>query len=252
MRVLSLNVWYGTRKSELRAFLLSQLENTDVFCFQEANEESAKEIITELSAYNSQLQVARSVKMAGTSGGYYLYTIIKEPITLVRQSSLLGREDSETGQALATELEVDGERLIVVNVHGIPYPGDKLDSEGRLRQTKQILEWLDTQETPAVVCGDFNLEPETKSVQDFAAAGYQNLIKSYAIPTTRNRLVWERYPDNVQLFADYTFISPGLAVTSFKVPNVEVSDHLPMMIDIAVANNEVAGHIEQLNAHLVA
>ncbi len=119
----------------------------------------------------------------------------------------------------------------------IPAPA-KLDSEGRLRQTRQILEWLETQDVPAVVCGDFNLQPETKSVQDFTTAGYQNLIKNYAIATTRNRLAWEKWPDNKQPFADYTFVSPNLTVTGFSVPDMEVSDHLPMIIDVAIPKGD--------------
>ena len=232
MRILSLNTWHGECKPALRAFLLSQLQSVDVFCLQEANGDNMDEIIAELFA-GPEFQAVTAVK-GGVSRGYCLYVIAKKPVTLVHHTPLLDPTDNDTGRALAVELEVDNQRIIVVGVHGMPYPGDKLDSDGRLRQTRQILEWLETQDTPAVVCGDFNLQPETKSVQDFTTAGYQNLIKNYAIATTRNRLAWEKWPDNKQPFADYTFVSPNLTVTDFKVSNLEVSDHLPMIIDVAV------------------
>ena len=231
MKILSLNTWHGECGPELRAFLLSQLETVDVFCLQEANGESIDAIIAELFS-GSKFYVANVTKDGGVSRGYCLYTIAKAPIRLISQHALLEVSDHETGQAFATELEVGGGRIVVVNVHGMPYPGDKLDSEGRLRQTSQIIDWLSTRDVPAVVCGDFNLEPATKSVQDFAAAGYQDLIGKYQIATTRNHLAWAKWPDNVQLFADYTFVSPGLAVTDFSVPDLDVSDHLPMIIEL--------------------
>lgn len=231
MKILSLNTWHGECGPELRAFLLSQLETVDVFCLQEANGESIDAIIAELFS-GSQFYVANVTKDGGVSRGYCLYTIAKAPITLISQHALLEASDHETGQAFATELEVGGGRIIVVNVHGMPYPGDKLDSEGRLRQTRQLLEWLGDQPIPAIVCGDFNLDPATKSVQKFAAAGYRDLVKEHQIATTRNRLAWEKWPNNMQLYADYTFVSPGVTVTDFRVPAMEVSDHLPMIIDV--------------------
>lgn len=120
-------------------------------------------------------------------------------------------------------------------MHGVPRPGHKLDTDGRLRQTEQIITWLKSYEgLLTVVCGDFNLLPRAESIKRFAAAGYRNLIVDYAIPTTRNRLIWEQYPDNKQLFADYTFTSSDVKVTGFTVPSIEVSDHLPMIIDIVI------------------
>ena len=69
-------------------------------------------------------------------------------------------------------------------------------------------------------------------MQKFAAAGYRDLVKEYQIATTRNRLAWEKWPNNMQLYADYTFVSPGVTVPDFRVPAIEVSDHLSMIIDV--------------------
>lgn len=231
MRILSLNTWHGECKPALRAFLLSQLETVDVFCLQEASGDAIEEIITALFA-GPEFQIAIATKDGYVSDGYCVYIIAKKPITLLSGLPLLDDGDPDTGLALAAKLQVDSEHLVIVSVHGMPYPGDKLDSEGRLRQTRQLLEWLGDQPIPAIVCGDFNLDPATKSVQRFAAAGYRDLVKEYQIATTRNRLAWEKWPNNMQLYADYTFVSPGVTVTDFRVPAMEVSDHLPMIIDV--------------------
>ncbi len=234
MRILSLNTWHGECASELRDFLRSQLETTDVFCFQEAFGSGIEGIMTELFA-SSHFDSATTDKLIDVRRHYTLYTFAKKPLKIARHESILDESDGETGQALATELDVNGQQLTLINVHGMPYPGHKLDTDGRLRQTEQIIAWLQRSAgTPAVVCGDFNLLPSAKSVQDFAAAGYRDLIAEYAIPTTRNELAWAKHPDNKQLFADYAFTSPGLEVREFTVPDIEVSDHLPMSIDVAI------------------
>ena len=65
----------------------------------------------------------------------------------------------------------------------------------------------------------------------FEDADYRNLIKDHRISSTRNELAWDRFPGNKQLFADYTFVSGDVEVRDFKVPNVPISDHLPMILD---------------------
>ena len=84
--------------------------------------------------------------------------------------------------------------------------------------------------------GDLNLLPQTESVALFERAGYRNLITEYNIKTTRGTLMRKLYPQfehgpyGFQEFADYTFMSSDLEVQSFEVPDVPISDHLPMIL----------------------
>ena len=43
---------------------------------------------------------------------------------------------------------------------------------------------------------------------------------------------YEHGPYGFQEFADYAFVSPEIVVTSFEVPDLPISDHLPMMLEI--------------------
>jgi endonuclease/exonuclease/phosphatase family metal-dependent hydrolase len=83
-----------------------------------------------------------------------------------------------------------------------------------------------------IIGGDLNLMPDTESVRMFAANGYRDLIAEFKIPTTRNRLVWDKFPDSKQYYSDYVFVSPEVKVREFSVPNNEISDHLPLIVDI--------------------
>lgn len=234
MKILSLNALDGELREELKGFLESQLDDTDVFCFQETIGESIETLLAELFP-ETNYWITDTEKTTNGNGQYNLFTAVKKPLQISNSQALLSTSDEEVGQALATNIisPDSGFAFTIVNVHGVPLPGDKLDNEGRLRQSETIIRWLSENSiSSAVICGDFNLLPETESVKKFTQTGFQDLIANYKIPTTRNELAWIHWPNSIQLFADYTFVSPQLNVTSFEVPNTKVSDHLPMVIDI--------------------
>ncbi len=78
-----------------------------------------------------------------------------------------------------------------------------------------------------ILCGDFNLLPETESLQLFERAGLRNLIKEYGITSTRTSFYNKPVP-----YADYAFITNGVNLIDFKVLPEEVSDHAPLYIEI--------------------
>lgn len=130
--------------------------------------------------------------------------------------------------------------LDLFNLHGIPVPADKLDTKARLQQTNIVLDSCKHSKLPKIIGGDFNLLPQTESVVKFEESGFRNLIKDFNIKTTRNLNHWNPDRDSAhgyfgrQDFADYVFVSPEVTVKNFEVPNVEISDHLPMILDFEV------------------
>lgn len=77
-----------------------------------------------------------------------------------------------------------------------------------------------------ILLGDFNLNPDTQSFS-LLANGMRNLIQEYGITSTRS----SHYTKDNKL-ADYTLVTPGINVAQFTVPTLEVSDHLPMILEI--------------------
>lgn len=73
--------------------------------------------------------------------------------------------------------------------------------------------------------GDFNLDPDTKSLK-ILERNLKNLIKEYKISTTRSSLYARQHK-----FADYVLVSPGIKVINFQVPDIAISDHLPMILE---------------------
>jgi hypothetical protein len=130
-----------------------------------------------------------------------------------------------------TELRVPGGSLLVANYHGIARPGTKLDTEERLGQSRAIRRILDGHAGPVVLIGDFNLLPDTESVR-LLGDGLRNLVIERAIPSTRSRLNPYYGTPQEQPHADYAFVSPSLQVADFQVPDIQVSDHLPLLLDL--------------------
>jgi endonuclease/exonuclease/phosphatase family metal-dependent hydrolase len=68
--------------------------------------------------------------------------------------------------------------------------------------------------------------------------GYRNLIKDFGIKSTRGRICWEQYKHKPgftkQFFADYIFVSKRVGVKGFQVPHIEISDHLPLILDFEI------------------
>ncbi len=77
------------------------------------------------------------------------------------------------------------------------------------------------------MCGDFNLLPDTQSIQILEDTGLRNLIKETGVTSTRTS-----HYTKPEKFADYAFVSKNLNIKEFKVLPDEVSDHSPLCLEI--------------------
>ena len=128
--------------------------------------------------------------------------------------------------------EKNGARYTLAHVHGIAHPGDKRDTPERIAQSQKIIDFLAGEAGEKILGGDFNLLPDTESIRMIERAGMRNLITDFHIATTRNQLSYGQYPEGQrQYFADFAFISPGIRVADFQVPEIQISDHLPLVLE---------------------
>jgi endonuclease/exonuclease/phosphatase family metal-dependent hydrolase len=257
MRVICLNVWGGRAFAALERFLREQAAVTDVFCFQEVYattsglatyDGAAVDLLDRLVGLLPDFEAAfapilvdalapsRPVDFALAEG---LATLTRRTRAVLDRGVVpLQREVYRTDRGVLelarcfqyTTLDVAGRPLRVVNVHGVAEPGDKLDTAERLGQSRAVLEFLRGWEGETIVCGDFNLLPETASIGAFER-GLRNLIREFGITNTRSRLTPQFGTPEAQYFADYAFASAGLAVWACSAPYMEVSDHLPVIVD---------------------
>lgn len=130
-----------------------------------------------------------------------------------------------------TDLEVkDGRMLRILNYHGI-WSKNKSGNERTLEACRKIKKLALEVNYPSIICGDFNLFPNTESIRQFDDE-FVNLLNKYEINTTRpeaNELSNEKR--NV---VDYIIVSKDIKVSDFKVLKSDVSDHLPLVLDFEI------------------
>jgi endonuclease/exonuclease/phosphatase family metal-dependent hydrolase len=227
MRLIFFNTWCGQVEEPMVQFLEREAPGTDVFCFQEADAKMRELAAAPLRDF----QEVTAHKDISDGDAFYQATYVRKSAAILQSATLLD-SGSDVGFALSVQVSSGNGSVHICNLHGMPQPGDKLDSPGRLRQSRELCAFFKHKTGPKIIGGDFNLLPQTRSIEMFEEKGYQNLIKEFRIATTRNRLAWKTYPDNKQYFCDYVLVSPDVQVKSFSVPNLEISDHLPMILEV--------------------
>lgn len=232
MKIVSLNVWHGDLLDGLTQFIEEAQSSTDVFCFQEADSVLRQKIRDLLPGFAEFAHDKRDDASDDPDHAHFEIATYVKNDHLVAHFEVLLDSANDVGGILVTELHTPGGKLAVVNVHGISYRGDsKLDTDGRFKQNGAILAAYQDAMYPVIICGDFNMLPEAQSIQLFAQQGYQDLIASYKIQKTRNHFAWDRYPLSPQYFADFAFTNPYVKMRTFAVPDIEASDHLPLILD---------------------
>jgi len=253
MKILTLNSW-GCRVEEIFSFIREQSKTTDVFCFQEILTGVAGK--TSTGAVSNCYEIIKDLLLDYESFTYpypieindlyervpldnyklVMACFVKKdiPSSLVGGTGLLlpnKKWDDYQGHFGAGALQVVrvGDYTIE-NVHGIWQGSIKTDTEAKLEQSDIVLDFCKDITNKKIICGDFNLMPETEAIAKFEEAGYLNLIKEFNICNTRSCL-YQKHQKPLR-HANYTFVTKDIEVASFQVPDVAVSDHLPMILEI--------------------
>lgn len=227
MRIIFLNTWNGQAGTPLFEFIKKHASSTDIFCLQEVDLPLYEKISKILTGFKGER--AEKVYVEPT---YFRQATFWKGLKETGRSELFIKE-GEPGMGLSTSFEIDGKKLLTCNIHGHVHPGTKVDSDERIKQSEIIINYAKKHSGPVIIGGDFNLDLNTKSVAMFESAGFKNLIKDFGVKSTRNRLSWEQF-NNIQHFADFLFVSPEVSIQKFEVPDVEISDHLPMILDFEI------------------
>ncbi|MBI3589596.1 MAG: hypothetical protein HY093_04275 [Candidatus Liptonbacteria bacterium] len=261
MKLISLNIWGGKKFGPLLEFIKSQASSTDIFCFQEVFRSSAgpevsngmkMNIFSDLVAalpdhdgyfapIQEQYDLHEKINFPAASGET-IFAKRSLPILSHGERFIYGSyndvvvRDGLLDLPVAIQyINIEGKsnRLTIAHLHGIVWPGKKEDSPARLEQSQNIINFLSEQPGEKILCGDFNLLPNTESIQMIEKNGMKNLIKDFKISTTRSIIEAAKYGGNLQHFADYCFVSPSLKIKNFTVPTLAISDHLPLILEFS-------------------
>lgn len=244
MKLISLNVWGGRVHDPFMAFLQKYAE-VDIFCFQEVYDNAhGKDTIWE----GANFDTFRDIKeMLSQHASFYhphlgdwwgLALFCKEPIAVEEVNETyvhlykghdMAREvlghTAKNLQYVRTRL--NNKPLTIINFHGLWNGKGKTDCAERIAQSEKIAEFVGRLSGEVILCGDFNLLPDTESLRIIERTGLRNLVAEYGITSTRTS-----FYEKPEKFADYMFVSSGLEVQDFRVLHDEVSDHSPLFLEV--------------------
>lgn len=248
MKLICLNTWGGKVLNPLKNFISNKKDDIDIFCFQEifkgGNAKNPEEFTnvneTNLSLYEDieKILVNYNGYFCPVHENYYgLAVFTKKELEILENKDILIYEnknfpDKENSLADHTrkiqylKIKNGDDILNVINVHGHWVSGNKLDNPNRIKQSEIILSLIQSLSEPTVLCGDFNIRPDTESIK-MIDRKMRNLINEYNITSTRTPL-----HKKADKHADYIFLSFNVKLEDFKVLEDVVSDHLALSLEI--------------------
>lgn len=119
----------------------------------------------------------------------------------------------------------------VTHMHGLRDLNGKMDTPERADQARRLLDMsrqLSRPDDVVVICGDFNVEPDSETLAILTDAGLTELVTGRRFKTTRTS-----HYKKPGKFADYMLVNRKEAVKDFDVIHrPEVSDHCPLVLNL--------------------
>lgn len=258
MKLISLNIWGGRVYKPLIEYISKLNGEIDIFCFQEFfsspiskfnNNGTKSNIYSEISEilkdyyaffaptftnYDTNEKVDFDLKFGQA-------TFVKKSLNLISEETVFVYGEYNITPPIFIEGIKDGldlprnihlvkikskqGEILIGNLHGYWIPGSKKDTPQSINQMKKVKEIFDNFNGSKILCGDFNLSPDTKSVK-ILEENFKNLIIEYKITNTRSKF----YTRN-EKFADYILVSPDVKIKEFVALDEHVSDHLPLYLE---------------------
>lgn len=241
MQLITLNIWGGHVKNELLDFIQSN-RDVDFFCLQEVYHQAKEKVsdenrVVHLDIYNEIDQCLPNHQgyfRPTVNNIYGICTFVKKSINVISENAIMIHRNEKyigIGPSHSRNLQwlhciVNDKKYCIANVHCLWNGKGKGDSDARIEQSKIISEFMyENKHHNKILCGDFNLRPDTKSLA-IIENGLRNLVIENNVKSTRTKL----YPKQEQ-FADYIFTSDQIIVRKFKVLDDVVSDHAPLILE---------------------
>ncbi len=255
MNIICLNIWGGRAgKEKLLAFFETHKETTDIFCLQEVWSDRYEFLEGALAggvpiSHDTIMSYALQDICAVLPDhvpyfkpsflhSYGLCMFVHKKLNVIEEGDIFvhfargyipeGDVGNHARNMQYVTIETELGPKTVLNLHGLWNGAGKSDSDQRIVQTDRILSFISSLSNPFVLCGDFNLSPDTESLQRIEREGHRNLISEYGITSTRTS-----FYTKPERYADYAFVSEGVEVLGFEILPDEVSDHAPLRIEIA-------------------
>ncbi len=244
VKVLQLNIWMGGFYDPLMSFLKEWNNEVDIFCLQEVLDDGdpfaslpggydvrrktlyrdLQKLFSDYTPFFSEMHDRFGIAMFVNKR----FSVLEEKKVIIVDG--INDEDNEfKGRPLhAVKILNEEGTGWVAHCHGFWLSGSKDDTPIRQQQSMRILNAFNGIREPIILCGDFNLNPHTKSIA-LLEGRFMNLIKEYNITNTRGS-----FGGTKGSYADYIFVSKEVYVHEFSVLQEQVSDHLALLLSCSM------------------
>jgi endonuclease/exonuclease/phosphatase family metal-dependent hydrolase len=266
MRIVSLNVWGGRLHEPLMPYLADV--GADVLCLQEVVRTHGadsgwlvyrdhgvelpqranlfEELRVALPAYDAFfLPVARGDLFDGDrrfDSEFGLATFVRRAHPIIGQATDFVHGEfspdgygphprSRNAHCIRLFDYEQGYPVTIAHMHGLRDLEGKGDTPARRHQAHalvEIIRQVRRESDRLVVCGDFNVLPDSETFEILGSLGLADLVTSRGHDDTRT----SHYGKQPR-FADYMLVTPDVEVVSFEpVAEPEVSDHRALLLDM--------------------
>jgi endonuclease/exonuclease/phosphatase family metal-dependent hydrolase len=252
LKIIQLNIWGGKFGQQIIDFL--QTEQPDFVCMQEVNDlkgragykffstldeirEGASFTDAFMSAAYSQRYMERELEYGNAILSTLPFTTKQTVFTRgsYRKNFDVTRDDGNIRNLqVATVTLGDAAKLHILNHHGHHIMGTKAGDDETLRQMQVIAATIDaittspaTIDDPLILCGDFNLAPDSSSLA-LLNSQLTNLSIVHGLRRTYNQF------SSVHEVCDYIFINEHVKPLHFQMSEALISDHKALILEFDV------------------
>lgn len=248
IKFITVNVWHGGRVFEnLESFLVK--EAPDILCMQEVYDGKDSELEKRFrtlevlkqklgfsyssfaqrlfDSTNNNLPHGNAIlsKFPLKEDGFVFFDI---PLSYIAVEKLKEALDWPFGIQKVV-IEIEGKKVHVLNVHGV-WGFDTVDNPRRLSMADKIIEQIPEKES-VIIAGDFNMSSQTETIRRIEKH-VKNVFGSI-LKSTFN-MKYKKGGGFGSASVDMVFVSNDIQITKRYMPEVDVSDHMPLVVELMI------------------
>lgn len=254
IKIIQINIYKGKYLGELINFLKG--ENPDIILQQEVS--CGKLNYTKDKTLNLFEVIKRELGMDGAFNGdvrlegdenssfgnavLTKYPILDQKVVVLAQFRPLTFEEIEHVELIWAQVprhvldlvvDVSAQKVHVMSWHGA-WTAPPTDTSQTLRQANMAAKYLKSIKEPYILGVDMNNIPQSKTVAIIDKVAINHMMGSGVLQTTHpkiHKIVPRGY------LIDYIFTSNHFKLKSISVPEVTVSDHLPVVAEVELISD---------------
>lgn len=252
IKFIQINIYKGAYLENLLSFLEEQ--EPDVVSMQEVSSgrinvyqdktvnlfDLIRDKLGYRGVYNGDLKLEGDASSTFGNAVLTRLPVLGSHIQVIKEFRPLTLEEVHSGvevwpliprHVLDLMVDVDGKKVHTMSWHGA-WTAPPQDTEETIRQAKLIAEYLISLNEPFILGCDSNELLQSETIQTINQVAV-NIMEGSGILQTTHPKIHKIVPRGYLI--DYIFTSRDIQLKSVTVPQVTVSDHLPVVAELVVA-----------------